>query len=556
MKQVSAALAVLLAASVAGATPHTKRDETRLVAPRLTHNDARARVATYEPAKRGVLSPEEDTAQQIEKLLRGPLRGGVTGLYVVDATSGDPIFAVNADDHLNPASNVKMISMAASLEALGPDFRYATRLLGAPPGQDKAIRSNVYLLGSWDPTLVGKDMADIADGLAARGVVALHGDLIVGGDGARDGTLRPSVPIEVAATTPGMPVKATVPAGFELVRTVVTAKTLPYAAPARLTAKLAATKDDKGRPRVVVEIGGTIGKGGTTTYDVALTPADRANATAYALRAALVARGIVVTGDVRVEELGDFVGESLANGDVPIELGRHASRPLAAIVRDVNKWSVNWLADRVILSAAALTHHAPPTMELAVDTMYDWLARHAKVGRDDLVVDTGSGLSYRTQITPKELVAVVLGASGFAKDGLAMDAPIAAAWRASLSVAGNDGTLMNRFKATDLRGRIIGKTGTLSTAIALSGLVEIDPARPLAFALVTNTNAPLAKATVRKTHEALVTAICKYAARTAKHPVAAPAPAAGLQLPAAETAHPTMPDDEETPPDGLGDAPP
>src|SRR5579863_7082749 len=51
------------------------------------------------------LTPEEETAKQIEKLLRGPLRYGVTGLYVADAKTGEPLFAVNADDALNPASN-------------------------------------------------------------------------------------------------------------------------------------------------------------------------------------------------------------------------------------------------------------------------------------------------------------------------------------------------------------------------------------------------------------------------------------------------------------------
>ena len=84
--------------------------------------------------------------------------------------------------------------------------------------------------------------------------------------------------------------------------------------------------------------------------------------------------------------------------------------------------------------------------------------------------------------------------------------------------------------------------------IALSGVLEIDPARPLAFALVTNGDAPLSKAYVRKAHEQLVALLCKYLAKTTKQSdssnVTPPA------APATEAAHPAVPDDlEEAAPD-------
>src|SRR6185503_14155775 len=113
------------------------------------------------------LTPEETTAAQIQRLLRGPLlRNGVTGLFVADARTGETLFSVNADDPLNPASNVKMISTATALELLGPDFRYPTRLLGATP-DGGAVRGDVYLLGSYDPTLTAADLDNIASAVAA-----------------------------------------------------------------------------------------------------------------------------------------------------------------------------------------------------------------------------------------------------------------------------------------------------------------------------------------------------------------------------------------------------
>ena len=131
-------------------------------------------------ASKSPLTVEEETATKIAKLLRGPLRNGDTGLYVVDARTNQPLFAINADEAFNPASNVKMISTAASLELLGPAFRYPTRLLGAAP-EGAVIHGDVYLLGSYDPTLTSADLTELAHAGAARGVA-----LAIAFDGERD----------------------------------------------------------------------------------------------------------------------------------------------------------------------------------------------------------------------------------------------------------------------------------------------------------------------------------------------------------------------------------
>jgi len=521
-----------------------------------THQDgAHARVAVgkageLRPAREVVgrreepLTAEEETAKQIQRLLRGPLRYGVTGLYVVDAKTGEPLFAVNADDALNPASNVKMISTATALELLGPDFRYATRVMGPEPDAKGAIHGSVYLLGSWDPTLDAGDFDELALALAARGVKQLDGDVVIGKDATRDGIFRAVVPIEVAGGPAGEPAVASAPPGFDLVTFQVAAKTGKAPARAHLTYATTTTKDAAGHVRIQLAIAGAIGRGSKTTYSL-LVP-DRAQTAAHLLRAALRAHGVTVTGDVAVADLGDFISDATLAGALPVELARHQSAPLAEIVAHVNKWSINWLADRVIISAAAIAKRETPSMELALDAMYGWLARHAHVERGDATLDTGSGLSYKTRITARELVSVVRSAAGFTAD---IDPALARAWIDSLSVGGTDGTLSHRFRTPDARGRLYGKTGTLSTVVALSGVLALDPARPLAFSIVTNGDRPLAKAYVRKAHEQLVELICKYVAKTAKVAPAAEAPA--------QAAHPSIPDDlEEAEPDPVldGDA--
>jgi D-alanyl-D-alanine carboxypeptidase/D-alanyl-D-alanine-endopeptidase (penicillin-binding protein 4) len=520
MKRAAVLLAMLCAVAHA-APPHGPATRTAKIAVKpVRHDGAHARLLfgkELRPAREVVgrreepLTPEEETAKQIEKLLRGPLRYGVTGLFVADARTGEPLFAVNADDPLNPASNVKMISTAAALELLGPTFRYTTRLLGPEPDAQGTIHGDVYLLGSWDPTLRAADLDEIAAQMAAKGVKQLTGDVVIGSDPTRDGIYKAVVPITVKAGNPGEPPTASAPPGFDLLTIGITAKTaktpLRYQ---RLTYTSSTFKDGAGHTRVAVTVGGTIGKGQEITSPLLIK--ERTFDAAHMLRAALRAHNVTVTGDVRIGELSDFVGDTANRGALPGELGRHDSKPLVDIVREINKYSINWLADRVIMTAAALSRRTTPSMDIAVDAMYAWLARHPKLAKPDVLVDTGSGLSYRTRITPHELVAIVRDAAGFT-DNTAPE--LAHAWLDSLSIAGTDGTLIHRFR-TDLRGHIHAKTGSLSTVIALSGVLDIDPMRPLVFSIVTNGDRPLAKGYVRKAHEQVMNLVAKYIAQTTK----------------------------------------
>ncbi|MDQ3341911.1 MAG: D-alanyl-D-alanine carboxypeptidase, partial [Myxococcota bacterium] len=364
------------------------------------------------PRRPEPLTAEEEAAASIQKLLRGPiLRRGVTGLFVADARTGEPLFAVNASDLMNPASNVKLISTATALELLGPDFRYPTRVLGAAPAGG-IVRGDIYLLGSYDPTLSSSDLHEIAASMARSGITTINGSIAVGADPTRDGIYRSLIPIEITAGEPGQPPTAIAPVDYKLVELEVTAKTAKRAMKrAKLTYKTEITKTEAGYPRIKLTIGGTIGKGSATMYPL-WTRQRTANA-AYSLIAALQAHGVTVKGEMRVIELGDFVGDTVLGGGLPIELGRHESQPLADIVRRVNKWSVNWLSDRVVMTAAALAKHEQPSMELAIEAMYGWLSRHPHIAKDALKIDTGSGLSYRTQITPTDLVSIVRSAGGF-----------------------------------------------------------------------------------------------------------------------------------------------
>src|SRR5262249_9571601 len=151
-------------------------------------------------------------------------------------------------------------------------------------------------------------------------------------------------PIAIKAGDPGQAAIVAPPVGLDFVDIDNQAKTAhkPSKRP-HLTFKNELVQTADGKKRIKLTISGTIGKDGETVYPLATK--ERTWTAAHMLRAALRAHSIKVTGDVRVMELGDFVGDSVGAHGLPIELARHESLPLQDIIARVNKWSVNWLAD-------------------------------------------------------------------------------------------------------------------------------------------------------------------------------------------------------------------
>ncbi|MEZ4367062.1 MAG: D-alanyl-D-alanine carboxypeptidase/D-alanyl-D-alanine-endopeptidase [Kofleriaceae bacterium] len=455
-------------------------------------------------------TPAERAAAKIEALFTGPLRAGTTSILVADAASGAPIFELDPDRPLNPASNVKLLSTAAALDLLGPDHRYTTRILGAPADDAGVIHGGIYLRGTYDPTLDAGDVRALGRALADRGVTRIEGDVVIGDIPTRDGIYRAGVGVDIRAGAMGKPAIARLPAayaGYDLVEVDVS-ETKTRKRRGDLKFRQSIVTDDAGHTRVRLTVTGPIGRGRSTTRWIAFDSL-RAHHTAHVLRGALKEAGVVLDGDVRVASLEAFVAEHGAGARLPVVLAEHASAPLAHILSLINKRSINWLADRVIMTAAAIRDRAAPSMDRAVDAMQAWLARRGDPGPTPVVVDTGSGLSRRTQFSARHIVDVLRRAGGFSRTAAA-DAAAARAYLDSLAVAGVDGTLRHRFARGEARGRLRGKTGTLRDSIALSGLLEVDPARPLAFAIVTNGHPSRAKLDIRRAHETLIAAVCEY----------------------------------------------
>jgi D-alanyl-D-alanine carboxypeptidase/D-alanyl-D-alanine-endopeptidase (penicillin-binding protein 4) len=482
------------------------------------------RSAVFNAAPRG----ESDLEQRLQASLDGVLAGtqiksAINGVYVVDARTGKVLYAYGEDRQLNPASNTKLVSTATALDALGPEFTYDLRLLGAAPGDDGVVEGDVYLVGAADPTLAPRGIEDLAQSLAGAGVRRVTGAVVIG-DAARDGLAHPAVSVTVKGTTEDdLPdVEISPDSGYFVIDTT------------------AVTSDKKGKldvtlavedGSVVVTVSGRI-KAGQVVEAWRSVPGP-AMFTAHTFRAMARRAGVDIAGGVRQG----------AGGDAPAleTLAVHHSVPLSQLAALINKPSNNYLADRLIATVGGERFGGGPSISKGVQAMADWLSR-VGVTPGSYRLENGSGLSHAIHISARQLVQVLL--VGAEKLG--------ATWVDSLSVGGRDGTLKYRFASRPSAGHIKAKTGTLNGVATLSGFVTVGDDE-VCFSFLTNGFRHKRKNVIREGQADAVDAMYRYlVARAGKD---APPAAAPLEsAPPAETA-PGAPAEGDDSEDTEGDAP-
>jgi D-alanyl-D-alanine carboxypeptidase/D-alanyl-D-alanine-endopeptidase (penicillin-binding protein 4) len=174
----------------------------------------------------------------------------------------------------------------------------------------------------------------------------------------------------------------------------------------------------------------------------------------------LEARGIDVVGD-------PAAGPAPESGE---ELGAVESPPLVDVLGQLLLESDNSTAELLVKEMGRAA--GQPSTEGGAAVVHDVVA-----DLGDVVVVDGSGLSLDDRVSCEVLVdALLRPETGDVVDDL-------------LPVAGQTGTLTERFVGTPLEGVLRAKTGSLTSVASLAGVVEDDdPA--LVFALVVNVPPP------------------------------------------------------------------
>jgi D-alanyl-D-alanine carboxypeptidase/D-alanyl-D-alanine-endopeptidase (penicillin-binding protein 4) len=137
----------------------------------------------------------------------------------------------------------------------------------------------------------------------------------------------------------------------------------------------------------------------------------------------------------------------------------YSSPTLGEQIRLINKWSNNVMTRQLLLTLGAKQFGAPGTMEKGRRAVLSILAEN-KINTSGIKLENGSGLSRKAKISARQMASLLEQAY---RDAYMPE------FLASLSLPGVDGTLVNRFRKDELRGRSHLKTGTLNFVTSIAG---------------------------------------------------------------------------------------
>ena len=383
------------------------------------------------------LAPLAEEAAERRLLTRlGAFVAGLPPDTCLTVDVGDVGFAHRADDPQVPASATKILTGVATLVALGGDFRYTTTVSTPTPPVDGVVAGDLHLIGGGDPLL-------------AQGEYAAR-------------YRRPQQFSDLRLL-----VEAVAAAGVVRVEGAVVGDESRYdteryhpAWPPRFIAQ-----DQTGPLSALIVNDGFVAWPTTGAGPVEPAPDPAAHA-AEVFRVLLEERGITVVA-------GSRSGPAPAGAPVVAE---HDSPPMRDVVAQMLSESDNATAE-LLLKELGLQVGGAGTFASGAAAVTRVLAEAGFDVEGTTVLD-GSGLAAGNRLDCDLLMALL------------EHPPTADAIRGGLAVAGESGTLAERWQDSTLAGRVRAKTGTLNQVTALAGIAETEGAGEATFALVVNVPEP------------------------------------------------------------------
>ncbi|HSV34199.1 MAG TPA: D-alanyl-D-alanine carboxypeptidase/D-alanyl-D-alanine-endopeptidase [Ramlibacter sp.] len=441
------------------------------------------------PAQSQALPAEVDAALARARLPRDALTA-----LVVDAEGKlPPRVSHRADVRVNPASVAKLATTFAALELLGPAYTWSTPVYVEGTVRDGTLHGNLYIKGQGDPKLVVERLWLLLRRVQGLGIRTVSGDIVLDrsafdaaaqNPAAFDGEpLRPynAAPDALLLNFKSLVMTFTPHGGQAQVHVEPPLAGVQF--PASVPLAGAECGDWRGGLRADFSDPSRIRFAGA--YPAAC--GERVWPVAYADARGYAARAI---GGLW-QQAGGALGGQVREGLVPAGLApafEIASPPLAEIIRDVNKYSNNVMAQQVFLTLS-LQQKGTGTLEGSREVLRQWW--QGRIGPGEApTFDNGSGLSRDERTTAQQLARLLQ---------IAWASPLMPELMASLPVTGVDGT-MRRSHAKGA-GLAHLKTGSLRDVTGVAGYVHGPNGRR--YVLVAIANHPQAGA-ARPAIEALI----------------------------------------------------
>jgi len=405
---------------------------------------------------------------------------------VSDVHQTPPLLAINPLVPRNPASTIKLVTTFVALDTLGPIYTWPTEVYALGPIRNGVLEGDLLLKGYGDPYLVEENLWKMLGELRRTGVREITGDLLLDDShfappnrdpGAFDGQafrLYNVLPNALMVNFKAVTFVFAPRAGGGGVHV----RTLPELPNLRIINRI---QLDRGRCRGVLNtvkldvpdpaVADTViltgryqtGCGHQTLLRSLLTPRDYA----YGM----------------FTRLWTQWGGTLRGGVRPGLKPAHASRlmvwrspPLAELIRPLNKWSNNMMADALFYTLGGTLFDPPLKPDYGVVATKSYLSGR-RIPIEGLVLENGSGLSRVTRISAQTLHEMLRYAHG---------SRYMPEFMASLSIVGIDGTLRRRLKQRPETGWMHLKTGHLNNVAAVAGYVRSQSGRTFAVVLFVN----------------------------------------------------------------------
>lgn len=454
-----------------------------------------------------------DMQSDIRAVLQDKLLHKATvGVQVVrlGAAAGDarPIYTLEAETPLIPASNLKLTTTSAALDLLGPDFKFRTMLV--------RVGEDLVVIGDGDPTFgdaeflkrAGWNVTTVFQSWAAqlqKLKIKTVRDVIVDDSVFESPGVHPHWPVDqldqrYVAEVAGLNLNAncvdfTITPGEvgQLAAFAINPPTLYLnITNTCLTSPENAVKLSRDPMTNDVSLAGHAPSRGTVGVSITVHDPSLFGATVFS--EALKAAGIAVTGEVRRDRT---VRARHDAGAIAWAVLGVNETPLTTALARANKDSMNLYAESLCKRVGFARSHQPGSWANGTEAVGALLVK-AGAPAEQFHLDDGCGLSKLNNISPNAICRLLIYDFHGANRQTFM---------ASLAIAGVDGTLEDRFRGSDIRGRLFGKSGFVEGVSSLSGYLHARDGGWYAFSILMNGIPHLSNSEIKPLQEKIIKAV-------------------------------------------------
>jgi D-alanyl-D-alanine carboxypeptidase/D-alanyl-D-alanine-endopeptidase (penicillin-binding protein 4) len=429
------------------------------------------------------------------ELARAKVPQDAVALLVLDAhnASATPRLSHRAGVPMQAASLMKLVTTYAALDLLGPAYTWATPVYVQGSVRAGVLTGNVYIQGQGDPKLVLERLWLLLRRVQGIGIMRIQGDIVLDNSafegvasdpGAFDG--EPLRPYNANADALLINYKSVLMTFTpDIARHIAHVQFEPPLWGVKTQDTVALQTGSCGDYRAALKAALTdparIRFAGAYPADCGekVWPLAYVDPVSYAPRA--------VQGLWR--SMGGKLSGTVRYGQVPATLLAAPpalevrSAPLAEIIRDINKYSNNVMAQQVFLTLGRDESGSIGSLAASRAVLQRWWQERI-AANEPLAVENGSGLSRQERVSARALGQLLQ---------TAYRSPLMPELMASLPISGVDGTLKRAKVARPGSAHL--KTGSLNEVTAIAGFVHgASGKRYVLVALANHPNAHAARA--------------------------------------------------------------